>query len=137
VKVPIAGGTIEERGIAEIKASFHRLHEQAYGFRLDSPVELVNYHLTALGFVEKPRVNKIESRGLSLVKAEKTRRRVNFDELGFHECPVYERDLLLVGQTIQGPLVIEEPASTTLVFPDQCVTRDEYGLLHLQGGENP
>jgi N-methylhydantoinase A len=100
VKVPVAGGTIEERDIGEIKESFRRLHEQAYGFHLDSPIELVNYHLTALGVVEKPQVTRIEAGGLALGKAEKARRRVNFDELGFHECPVYERDLLPVGKAM-------------------------------------
>jgi N-methylhydantoinase A len=137
VKVPITGGPIEERNIAEIKESFHRLHEQAYSFRLDSPIELVNYHLTALGAVEKPQVKRIDARGLALGKAEKARRRVNFDELGFHECPVYERDLLPVGEDMRGPLVIEEPASTTVVFPDQSVSRDEHGFLHLEGCEKP
>jgi N-methylhydantoinase A len=137
VKVPVAGGTIEERDIGEIKESFRRLHEQAYGFHLDSPIELVNYHLTALGVVEKPQVTRIEAGGLALGKAEKARRRVNFDELGFHECPVYERDLLPVGKAMGGPLVIEEPASTTVVFPDQRVLRDEHGFLHLEGCAKP
>ncbi len=132
VKVPILGGPIEERNIAEINKRFHRLHEQAYSFRLDSPIELVNYHLTALGVVEKPQVNRIEGKGLRLEKAQKGKRRVNFDELGFHECPIYERDLLPVGEAVRGPLVIEEPASTTVVFPDQRATRDDYGFLHLE-----
>jgi N-methylhydantoinase A len=137
VKVPVAGGTIEELDIDESKESFRRLHEQAYGFHLDSPIELVNYHLTALGVVEKPQVTRIEAGGLALGKAEKARRRVNFDELGFHECPVYERDLLPVGKAMGGPLVIEEPASTTVVFPDQRVLRDEHGFLHLEGCAKP
>ena len=137
VKVPVSGGKLGERNIAEINESFHRLHEQAYGFHLDSPVELVNCHLTALGVTQKPQMKRIEERGLRLEKALKGRRRVNFDELGFHECPIYERDLLPVGEAVQGPLVIEEPAATTVVFPDQSVTRDEYGFLHLEGCSKP
>jgi N-methylhydantoinase A len=137
VKVPVPRGKLEERDIAEIHEGFHRLHEQAYGFHLDSSIELVNCHLTALGVVEKPRVNRIDGAGLQLDKAQKGRRRVNFDELGFHECPIYERDLLPVGEAVQGPLVIEEPASTTVVFPDQSVRRDEYGFLHLVGCGKP
>jgi N-methylhydantoinase A len=137
VKVPVPGGRLQKRDLAEIKESFHRLHEQAYNFRLHSPVELVNYHLTAQGIVEKPQVHRIEAEGLALRKAEKGRRRVNFDELGFQECPVYERDLLPVGEATRGPLVIEEPASTTVVFPDQSVSRDQYGFLHLEASAKP
>jgi hypothetical protein len=33
---------------------------------------------------------------------------------------------------LRGPLVIEEPASTTVVFPDQQVTKDIYGFLHIE-----
>ena len=132
VKVPVPGGKLEERNIAEINESFHRLHEQAYSFRLESSIEIVNCHLTALGIVEKPRVSRVDGAGLRLESAQKGRRRVDFDELGFHECPIYERDLLPVGQAVQGPLVIEEPASTTVVFPDQRAVRDEYGFLHLE-----
>ena len=57
---------------------------------------------------------------------------VNFDELGFHEAAIYERDRLPVGTAVEGPAVIEEPASTTVVFPDQKLTRDEYGFLHIE-----
>lgn len=49
VKVPMIGSPIAERDITEIKESFHRLHERAYGLRLDSRIEPANYHLTALG----------------------------------------------------------------------------------------
>ena len=55
-----------------------------------------------------------------------------FNELCFYESPVYERDLLPVEERLEGPLVIEEPASTTAVFPDQRVVRDRYGLLHIE-----
>jgi N-methylhydantoinase A len=59
-------------------------------------------------------------------------RTVNFDELGFHQAPVYERERLPIHHTLVGPLVIEEPASTTVVFPEQRVTRDKYGFLHIE-----
>jgi N-methylhydantoinase A len=65
-------------------------------------------------------------------KALKGERRVNFDELGFHQAAIYERDALPAGVALKGPLVIEEPAATTVVFPDQRVTRDKYGFLHIE-----
>ena len=132
VKVPIPEGRIEPRHMPEINERFHQLHEQAYTFRLESPLELVNYHLTAFGVVKKPALTKIKGEGLSLDAAKKGRRRVNFDELGFHDSPIFERDLLPIGEVVRGPMVIEEPASTTVVFPDQKVVRDEYGFLHIE-----
>ena len=132
VKVPIPERKIEARHIPEINERFHQLHEHTYTFRLDTQIELVNYHLTAFGVVEKPDLNKIDKTGLSLEKARKGKRSVNFDELGFHESPIYERDLFPVGEYFRGPMVIEEPASTTVVFPDQKIMRDDYGFLHIE-----
>jgi N-methylhydantoinase A len=132
VKVPIPTGRIKAQHLPDINERFRQLHEQAYTFRLESPLELVNYHLIAFGVVEKPSLNEIDGDGLSLASAQKGKRLVNFDELGFHDSPIYERDLLPVRESAQGPMVIEEPASTTVVFPDQKVVRDEYGFLHIE-----
>lgn len=132
VKVPLPAGAITRERIPEIDERFHQLHEHTYTFRLGSPVELVNYHLMALGRVKKPSLKKLERAGGSVEAARKGERRVNFDELGFHSVAIYERDLLPIGWPLNGPLVIEEPAATTVVFPDQRITKDEYGFLHIE-----
>jgi len=132
VKVPLPTGEITAGVIPQINERFHALHEQTYTFRLDTPVELVNYHVTAFGRVAKPEFKKLDGHSGSLDQARKGTRRVNFDELGFHQAAIYERDRLPVGVSLPGPAVIEEPASTTVVFPDQKLTRDEYGLLHIE-----
>jgi len=132
VKVPLPEGKVTAKILQDINEGFHDLHEQNYTFRLDTPVELVNYHVTALGRVKKPEIEKLDGAQGSLEDAHKGRRRVNFDELGFHEAEIYERGLLPAGVAVRGPAVIEEPASTTVVFPDQQLTRDEYGFLHIE-----
>jgi N-methylhydantoinase A len=132
VKVPIPGGELTEKEMQEINERFHQLHEHAYTFRLESPVELVNFHLTALGQVEKPkitRLNKDETR--SVEEAFKGERQVMFDDT-FQATPTYERDRLPVGATLSGSLIVEEPAATTVVFPGQRLSVDEYGFLHIQ-----
>ena len=132
VKVPIPGGQLTEKDLPEINERFHQLHDHAYTFRLESPVELVNFHLTALGQVEKPkitRLNKDEAR--SVEEACKGERQVMFDD-AFVATRTYERGLLPVGATLFGPLIIEEPAATTVVFPGQRLSVDEYGFLHIE-----
>jgi N-methylhydantoinase A len=132
VKVPIESGKFDRTRLQKTRETFHELHEQTYSFRLESPVEIVNYHLVSLGTTPKPRLRAVSGSGLRLDEALKGRRLVNFDELGFHESRVYERNLLPVEECIEGPLVIEEPASTTVVFPNQTVVRDRYGFLHIE-----
>jgi len=132
VKVPIPGGQLTERAMARINERFHQLHEQAYTFRLDSAVELVNFHLTALGEVEKPKISRLNrSDARSVEEAYKGSRQVIFDE-GVLETPTYERDLLPVGAALSGPLIVEEPAATSVIFPGQKLSVDEYGFLHIR-----
>jgi N-methylhydantoinase A len=132
VKVPIPVGQLTEKELLEINERFHQLHEQAYAFRLESPVELVNFHLTALGQVEKPRISRLtEDSACTVEEAYKGDRQVIFDE-GFLATPTYERELLPPGAKLFGPLIAEEPAATTVVFPGQRLTVDEYGVLHIE-----
>jgi len=48
---------------------------------LESPVEVVNYHLTAFGRVKKPALRKLDRVGGILDDARKSERRINFGEL--------------------------------------------------------
>jgi N-methylhydantoinase A len=132
VKVPVPDGPLTEQDLSEIIERFHGLHEQAYTFRLDASVELVNFHLTALGIVDKPRITRLNqdvTRGVR--EAFKGDRQVIFDE-GPVLTPIYERDLLPVDATLHGPLIVEEPAATTVVFNGQQVSVDGYGFLHIE-----
>ena len=54
-------------------------------------------------------------------------RPVFFDEAGgFVDCKIYDRDLLAPGHAIDGPAIIEQVDSTTVVYPGQRVVVDEY-----------
>jgi N-methylhydantoinase A len=132
VKVPLPSGKISQEWMPDFVDRFHQLHEHAYSFRLRLPVEIVNYHLTVLGKIAKPSLKPLKAGDWSLKGAFKGSRQVNFDELGFHPANIYVRDTFPIHRTVAGPIVIEEPASTTIVFPDQQVTRDEYGFLHIE-----
>jgi len=87
---------------------------------------------SSLGKVKKPPLRPLNGKVGSLEESRKGSRLVNFDELGFHQASIYERDLFPIGLAVEGPLVVEEPASTTLVFPGQQISRDEYGFLHIE-----
>ena len=44
---------------------------------------------------------------------------------GFVDVDVHQRAGLAVGATLQGPVVVEEPNSTTIVGPDARLVVDE------------
>ncbi len=112
--------------------SFHAAHERAYTFRLaDTPVELVTFRLTATADVARPELTPWAAEGRSAQAAARGIRSVDFGEEGRHETRVYDRDLLPPGFEADGPVIVEEPSSTTLVCPGQRVRVDDLGFLRI------
>jgi N-methylhydantoinase A len=48
------------------------------------------------------------------------------------KTPTYARDALRAGNRIEGPALIEEHASTTVVLPGDRLRVDEFGNLMLE-----
>lgn len=136
VRVPLpatAGGeglAVTPELFAQAAADFHALHERAYTFRLDNPVEVVHLHVTAVGRLDRPPLDRWTG---GVARPEPTGRRlVDWDEGGVVETPVYERRDLLAGWEARGPVVIEEDESTTLVLPGQRVAIDDFGHILIE-----
>lgn len=136
VKTPIrkAKGRIDAGDLKQTIALFHQLHYKAYAFKLDSPCEIVNVHVTAFGKVRKPAIKPVKRRPRSAGKALKGERNVDYDEEGVKRSKIYDRDLLPVGCRIKGPAIVEELACTTLVYPGQTLTVDKFGNLVVRTG---
>ena len=64
-------------------------------------------------------------------------RRVYFPEAnGYAEgTPVYQRGDLPVGSRIEGPAIVEEPESTTVIGPGDVLQVDESGSLRIKVGQ--
>lgn len=134
VKVPFPGGQITLQSLKEVERRFHALHEQYYTFRLPSPIEFVNFHLTAFGTVEKPKVPKLNRKG-DPQQALKAYRQAQLNSEDWQKVPIYERAHLGTQTTLQGPAIVEEPDATTVIFPDQALTIDAYGNLIIEMGK--
>lgn len=113
----------------ELLESFHKNHEHAYTFRLDgTPVEIVNFHLVALGILDKPEIAKINSIADEIIAPEGTRN-VLYDDKKWRDTPVYLRSNLKAGFTGAGPMLIDEKTATTVILPNQKLFVDDYGHL--------
>jgi N-methylhydantoinase A len=130
VRTPVHEDVLENKHqFGRLIEKFHELHEQAYSFRQDDPVEIVNFHVVGWGEVDKPAFKPLEEEGRSLDRASKGERPVHFQDVGTVDSKVYERNLLPPHVVIDGPAVVEEPACTTIVCPGQQVTVDRFGNL--------
>jgi N-methylhydantoinase A len=51
---------------------------------------------------------------------------------GWHQTRVYQRSTLCWGSVIEGPALIEEYASTTVIFPGDHLKVDRFGNLIIE-----
>lgn len=132
VKVNVPSGIWDTASLTTISDTFHLEHEKNYTFKLEGkPIEIVNMHLVAFGHVEKPSLKKVSSTGRKTTEAIKEVRNVYFEGQGWTKTNVYDRGLLESGMEANGPLIVEEPTAATIVYPNQKLSVDEYGNLHV------
>ncbi|MGG1658105.1 hydantoinase/oxoprolinase family protein [Brevibacillus sp. NRS-1366] len=135
VKVPVPSGEWTKETLTDIMARFHDLHEQNYTFKLEgTTAEIVNLHLTALGTVDKPVLKKLDAAPDANMPVSKEVRPVYFEEQGWLDTAIYLRGKLGAGARIEGPAIVEERSASTLLYPGQCLTVDEYGNLIIDTG---
>ncbi len=126
IEVPIPSDQI--RNMDNIVNTFHELHLRKYGFEVrDNEIELMNFRLASIGAVVKPVLEKFEKQtDETILESALKETRPVFLDGDYCDCPVYARDLLLTGQQIRGPAVLEQLDTTSLVFPGQTAVVDEF-----------
>jgi len=125
---------VDEKGLEELLARFHEKHRSVYGYSIvDGQVELVNARVTAVGVIPKPKIRRCPAKPSPPPMDSLTAvREVYFEEFGgYVKCPVYLRDRLRPGNHIDGPLIVEQYDSTTVVYPGWELRVDELGNLRL------
>jgi len=124
----------DESAKSEICARFDEQHLRVYGHNApDEPKEIVTLKVIGLGKVGKPFLPKIAEGGVNpSPEAELERRSVYQGNGGRVDFRVLKRDLLVAGNQIKGPAIIEEPTATTVVEADQLCAVDQYGNLIIQ-----
>jgi N-methylhydantoinase A len=114
-----------------IKDLFDAVHAQRYGTSApDEPAEIASLRTTITGIIEKPGLERIEAGGTTPPEAAQAGiRKAFFQGAGFVDTPILARDALLAGNRIEGPALIEEYASTTVLLPGDSVEIDALGDL--------
>ncbi|TQM13743.1 hydantoinase/oxoprolinase family protein [Pseudonocardia kunmingensis] len=112
--------------LGEAVALFHEQHEREYAFRRDdTPVQIYQLGLTAIGTTPKPAFMPAEATRVPAPAAMKTRE-VYFEGAGRIATPVHDRDALPAGAALTGPAIIEQLDATTLVPPGTRAEVDEW-----------
>jgi N-methylhydantoinase A len=130
VRVDAPGGAIDATALRRLAEAFHAAHEKTFGYayRGAQKIEIVNFCLSGFGTIDRPGLPALSDTGGDAAAARIGTRPVFFAG-AFRDTPVYERAGLPAGARIEGPAVIQEFGSTTVVFPGQNVTVDPHGIL--------
>ena len=115
--------------------AFHADHDREYAFRRDdTPVELFRLNLAAIGTVPKAELMRHATNGAG-AEAEGSRM-VDFDEVeGAVKTPIYSHDGLPAGVTIEGPAIVEQLDSTTVIPPGVRAEVDEWLNIRIHAAE--
>ncbi len=133
VDIPIELFKNQDR--AGIKKHFDAVHETRYGYsNADEKAEIVSLRSATIGLMRKPEREAMGKGGPSPDAAFRGKRPVYFSGIGTVETSTYDRALLTAGNRIDGPALIEEHASTTVVWPQDRLEVDAFGNLHIEIG---
>ncbi|MGE3712045.1 MAG: hydantoinase/oxoprolinase family protein [Hyphomicrobiaceae bacterium] len=132
LSVPVMREQIQAGDHAGIRASFNALHEDRYAHSApDEPVEMINVRLTLMARRAKPAMPRPAGHS-----RPPERRLVHFGKGGPSNCAVLPRESLAAGAGIDGPALIQEYGSTTVLFPgDSCTVADSGELIVNVGQE--
>lgn len=128
VRVTAPGGAVDASFLSGLIGAFNAAHRRTFGYDYAGlqKIELVNLCVSGFGLIERPQMPRLAGRPANA--ASRASRAVYFGA-GFRDTPVFDRALLPPASRINGPAVIEEFGSTTVVFPGQSVEVDPHGIL--------
>lgn len=117
------------KSVKDALSGFHRKHMEVYGYMDEGePVEIVNAKLRAIGLLETP---GLIDRGLKGRSEPRGTRNVFFESLGdWVDTGVYDRTGL--GEEVEGPAIVEQYDSTTVVYPGWTLKQDGKGIMTLR-----
>jgi N-methylhydantoinase A len=128
--VPFADRPINDRAKANVKSIFDAAYDIRYGHSFPASAgEVVSLRLEVYGLLPKPEMSSIVLDGGQEKEVSPRQRDVYFEGSGFTACPIFRRINLSEETRLEGPAVIEEAASTTIVHPGDVLTVDRMGNL--------
>lgn len=115
-------------GLDSLRAAFNAEHERLFSFLLDNEQELVTVRASVVGPRPDVATPTLEQGGADPSVAQTGTTPVWVDG-GFADAALYDRSLLKAGNVIDGPAIVIEMDSTTLILPGHAATVHPSGSL--------
>jgi N-methylhydantoinase A len=124
IPVSIDPADVRANGLGGLEERFNALHEQLYGFRMhDTQAEIVNLRAVGAGAVPKPElpVGELGSEDASGAVIEEHAITFRGESVATR---IYDRAKLAPGMRFDGPAIVTEFDSTTVVLPGYAAEVD-------------
>jgi N-methylhydantoinase A len=121
VPLPISNNMVTPENIMESVNRFHYEHKNLHTFsNPEGLVFIMNLKLEMIVRMKKPNISELTPQGEDSSNALRTKRMVySEEEKSFKETPVYDGTRIRCGNILEGPCIIEEPATTIVVYQGQ------------------
>jgi len=115
-----------------VAAKFHDKHLERYGHRLNEEIQILTARVRAVGLLDKPSANLGGDQSSEIDRTDSLvgeRHAFDFATRERRMFPIHDRSLLQPEVEIEGPAIIREPTSVTIIHSDQRAVPDRLGNL--------
>ena len=138
LRVDVESGAIDEAWGERVRASFHDIHEREYSRRFDeSDIEIPNVRVRGIGRMPRLSTPEVEKGPESPEAALRYERDAWFrvrGELAQVPTRYYERSALKAGNRLDGPAIVNQYDSTTVIPPEVSAHVDGFGNIVIATG---
>ncbi len=119
-----------------VAENFHAAHERQYLRRFsDKQIQVINIRVIGIGHVPIPQSLPTLASGSDKPVAEQTCMFASDEGWGSFPTPFYDRHSLKPGTVIEGPVILEQIDTTTIVPPGFTMLVDELGNVVIKSGK--
>ena len=138
LRVDVASGDIDGDWVQKVRSDFHDIHEREYSRRFeDSDIEIPNVRVRGIGLMPPLKVPEVEHGDNSSDAAVRYERDAWFrvgGELRQVSTRFYDRAELKAGNRLEGPAIVNQYDSTTVVPPGLTARIDRFGNIVIGTG---
>ncbi|MEM7280905.1 MAG: hydantoinase/oxoprolinase family protein, partial [Pseudomonadota bacterium] len=120
---------LKRKGLDLLASEFDDRHTQLFTFALENDKEFVNLRAVSQGKEASIAATKVGKGSDSVSAKAKIGKGKVFVEGKNRFATLYDRSKLLAGNKIEGPAIVLEMDSTTVILPDHTGTVDDHGNI--------
>jgi N-methylhydantoinase A/oxoprolinase/acetone carboxylase beta subunit len=138
LRVDVSSGNIDRDWVETLRRSFHDIHEREYSRRFEeSDIEIPNVRVRGIGLMPPLEVPEVEHGESSPEEALRYERDAWFRLGGtLEQVPTrfFDRTALKAGSRLEGPAIVNQYDSTTVIPPGLTARVDRFGNIVIGTG---